>query len=414
MDVFSRSLFADEKSLEQLAQEQGLSIEETLDRLLLSLWDALFLTQCEGWTADNVANLSSDEALELARWWLKGQSVGSKPLFDGICSMCGTLLHDLSNGHRGDPVNRDGNPLLKPNGEPDVDAQPPFLLSFSPAFFAKEVPAVFQHDPATNSLSLRDGVDAPWIASSQTGVRWHYCKDCAAQWLGKDAKKAHIPFRDKASQHFMKAVYRKPRDPAGTPRSSTSTSTQPEPDPEDFTTDGYAPHAGGQQDAGEVYDDDVPLDIPELVRQYPTLDEYKAKWERLKNHHSRTVAGVFSRDNLVPDPNSQLWQDCPYVPFEDLVSAEAQARLSVCRPHSSLEEASCSTGVPRYSHITGDVCYRRRAPLQLSSMLGFLLNDRSGRFLRLTPKETDALHEILTWGRQPGKQRDPRVLRHDL
>ena len=38
MDVFSRSLFAYEKSLEQLAQEQGLSIEETLDRLLLSLW----------------------------------------------------------------------------------------------------------------------------------------------------------------------------------------------------------------------------------------------------------------------------------------------------------------------------------------------------------------------------------------
>ena len=84
-----------------------------------------------------MANLSSNEALELARWWLKGQSVGSKPLFDGICSMCGTLLHDLSNGHRGDPVNRDGNPLLKPSGEPDVDAQPPFLLRFSPAFFAK-------------------------------------------------------------------------------------------------------------------------------------------------------------------------------------------------------------------------------------------------------------------------------------
>ena len=38
-------------------------------------------------------------------------------------------------------------------------------------------------------------------------------------------------------------------------------------------------------------------------------------------------------------------------------------------------------------------------------MLGFLLNDRSGRFLRLTPKETDALHEILTWGRQPGSNR---------
>ena len=93
------------------------------------------------------------------------------------------------------------------------------------------------------------------------------------------------------------------------------------------------------------------------------------------------------------------------MPFEDLVSAEAQARLSVCCSHSSLEEASCSTGAPRYSHITGDVCYRRRAPLQLSSMLGFLLNERSGRFLRLTPKETDALHEILTWVRQPGSNR---------
>ena len=122
MDVFSRSLFADEKSLEQLAQEQGLSI-----------------------------------------------------------------------------VNRDGNPLLKPSGEPDVDAQPPFLLRFSPAFFAKEVPSVFQHDPATNSLFLRDGVDAPWFASGHTGVRWHYCKDCAAQWLGKDAKKAHIPRRPNIS-----------------------------------------------------------------------------------------------------------------------------------------------------------------------------------------------------------------------
>ena len=106
--------------------------------------------------------------MELARWWLKGQSAGSKPLFDGFCSMCGTLLHDLSNGHRGDPVNRDGNPLLKPSGEPDVDAQPPFLLRFSPAFFAKEALSVFQHDTATNSLSLRDGVDAPWIASSHT------------------------------------------------------------------------------------------------------------------------------------------------------------------------------------------------------------------------------------------------------
>ena len=47
------------------------------------------------------------------------------------------------------------------------------------------------------------------------------------------------------------------------------------------------------------------------------------------------------------------------------------------------------------------------AALRYSSprCLDSFLNDRSGRFLRLTPKETDALHEILTWGRQPGNNK---------
>ena len=116
-------------------------------------------------------------------------------------------------------------------------------------------------------------------------------------------------------------------------------------------------------------EDDIPADIPELVRQYPTLDEYQARWDRLKDHHARPVPGAYSCDNLVPRGVPELWQDCPYVPFNKLVSAESQARLSVCRPHSSLEEASSTSGVPRYSHITGSVDYRRRAPLQLASLL---------------------------------------------
>ena len=83
MDPFSESLFED-MSLQDLAQAQGLNIEEVLDRLLLSLWDALFLSQCIQWTEDNVANLASDEANELGRWFLRGQTVGTKPIFDGI------------------------------------------------------------------------------------------------------------------------------------------------------------------------------------------------------------------------------------------------------------------------------------------------------------------------------------------
>ena len=38
-------------------------------------------------------------------------------------------------------------------------------------------------------------------------------------------------------------------------------------------------------------------------------------------------------------------------------------------------------------------------------MMGFVLNKKGGRFMGLTQEETDALHEILTWGRQPGNNR---------
>ena len=63
-------------------------------------------------------------------------------------------------------------------------------------------------------------------------------------------------------------------------------------------------------------------------------------------------------------------------------------------------------GVGRYAHLTGDAQYRRRAPQQLNSMMGFVLNQRNGgRFMGLTQEETDALHEVLTWGRQPGNNR---------
>ena len=40
--------------------------------------------------------------------------------------------------------------------------------------------------------------------------------------------------------------------------------------------------------------------------------------------------------------------------------------------------------------------------MQLASTLGFILNKRSGKFLKLTPTEQDALHECLMWLRQPG------------
>ena len=144
MDPVSESLFEVDTSLQELAHAQGLSIEEVLDRLLLSLWDALFLSQSIQWTEDNVANLPSDEANELARWFPRGQAVGAKPIFDGICAMCGALC--------------DGDPIVTADSAPDVDAQPPFLLRFIPSVLAEEAPRIFDHDRATNRLFHRQGV----------------------------------------------------------------------------------------------------------------------------------------------------------------------------------------------------------------------------------------------------------------
>ena len=76
-----------------------ISKSELLDHMLLMLWDALFLSQSLNWTRLGVANTPSDEALELARWYLRGQTIGSTPIFDGICAQCGCLLHGHQNQH---------------------------------------------------------------------------------------------------------------------------------------------------------------------------------------------------------------------------------------------------------------------------------------------------------------------------
>ena len=43
--------------------------------------------------------------------------------------------------------------------------------------------------------------------------------------------------------------------------------------------------------------------------------------------------------------------------------------------------------------------------MQLAATLGFILNSRSGEFLGLAPDEKEALHECLTWLRQPGNNK---------
>ena len=69
----------------------------------------------------------------------------------------------LANKAVGPPINRDGHILLYADGAPMTDAQPPFLLRFSPQLFAKEASAMFQLDPETNRLSLVEDKREPWL-----------------------------------------------------------------------------------------------------------------------------------------------------------------------------------------------------------------------------------------------------------
>jgi hypothetical protein len=137
-------------------------------------------------------------------------------------------------------------------------------------------------------------------------------------------------------------------------------------------------------EAAEV-DEEEPEELPEKV--WPTLEQYQAKWEAGLAEHSRQNTGPFSRENLVPEPISQLWQDVPFVSFDKLTTDDGIARLSRCRPIAGFRESHCDTAGIHYAHCSGEVNFRRRAPLQLASTLGFILSKRSGKFMRLKPED---------------------------
>ena len=92
------------------------------------------------------------------------------------------------------------------------------------------------------------------------------------------------------------------------------------------------------------------------------------------------------------------------------MNSDAQARLSMVRPISSLHEAGeFGDGLVKYAHNTGTVFFAKRAPLQVAATLGFVLNKTDGAFLQLTSAELDALHECITWGRIRG---NTKILYH--
>ena len=126
----------------------------------------------------------------------------------------------------------------------------------------------------------------------------------------------------------------------------------------------------------------------------PTLAEYEDGWTKKLAWHARPVRGRFSDRNLVPRPRPDLWQDVPHAPFDARQSREAQARLSVKRPHCELQEPKVVDAKPKFAHMAGDCVWKRRGPLQLSSTVGFVLNQNDGSHVKhISVGEINALHE---------------------
>ena len=106
---------------------------------------------------------------------------------------------------------------------------------------------------------------------------------------------------------------------------TNETQEEPEREPEE-TLDVEPPEPEiGETQAAEVVelsepeDDDVEEDAdkeeedqaPEPDEKWPTLEQYRGKWEGRLAQHSRVVPGDFSRENLVPEPIPQLWRTAP-------------------------------------------------------------------------------------------------------
>ena len=201
-----------------------------------------------------------------------------------------------------------------------------------------------------------------------------------------------MPFRDKASQHFIRPTWnkRKRQFEEAQQKANAQEENTPAAEPPNDLPDGDAsvvvdapifdqgmvdsdgegvatPVLDDNDDGGalpfareseEVYEEDGPgevvlPEVPPLER--PTLEQYQSKWANKLAFHSRSNDDIFSAENLCPLPVPQLWQDAPHVPFHELVSPDSQGRLALCRPISGLQPSNIIDGLEKYAHISGDV-----------------------------------------------------------
>ena len=119
-----------------------------------------------------------------------------------------------------------------------------------------------------------------------------------------------MPFKDKASQGCM-------REPSKgeviVEETQEATQAEPEAEPredDDLPTQGISAEEERPPEKEEAVKDELGTEFeeePEPPEAWPTLEQYKEKWDRLLGAHSAVNPGEFNRENLVPEPIPQLW-----------------------------------------------------------------------------------------------------------
>ena len=215
-------------------------------------------------------------------------AVSDEPIYSGMCAFCACLLYGKdgdqsasSNRRSGHPIDKDGKRV---EGIDISEIQPPALLRYSPALFAREAPEVFAHDPETNVLRLRDhvlGDTEPWIKPGKQ--EFLYCVDCFDRWISQtENTSSFVPFRDKASQGNLRPEWkeRKRQIEAAREAANVNDFVEEEPHPEPpVTQDGAA--AAVEQPRGLDYDapigasqiDEAPHDDDIFDFQPPDSDD---------------------------------------------------------------------------------------------------------------------------------------------
>ena len=270
------------------------------------------------------------------------------------CSFFSIITKSQVNGP---PVNINREVLT---GDTAADAQPPFLLRWSPDFLAKHAPDVFSYNKTTNKLSLKTAHRdrPPWkteMHHRQQDKRkaWLYCRACHSLVFGHEDGN-YVPFADSKSQSRLKGL----------------------------TLDDTA----------------LPTNVPRNLSQ---------KWQRTVQRLSRRppqrrIPGL-DAENLVPRPDRQYWQNAPAAPFEDLCTDAAHGVLSCCNLKSSMLDHQDERGRTAYKCSAGETNFWRRQPTQISGTLAFMMGQETAEFGRvhgagrLRAAEMEPLRECLQW-----------------